>query len=301
MDLDLVVFGNLIVDDIVYESGETRMSQPGGATLYMGLTAPLWDLRVGLVSIAGSDFPSRMLRALEERGVELAGVRCSDEPGLRTWLLYEGGIRRVVHRLGGASHSQSSPTANDIPSAWQPLMVHLAPMPFGLQQELVTELTTKFDNEILLSLDPFELLTEEGFEPWCGLLSKIDLFFLSADEMASRQMRLEPEPFLRNLLVGRLQTILYKQGEAGGLVLRSDETPSLSWPGRADRVVDTTGAGDAFACGVLAGLIRDEPLVRALQRGVVSASFAIQGRGVEALLQATPAAAQKRLEAWFGN
>jgi len=300
MDLDLVVLGNLIVDDIVYESGETRMSQPGGATLYMGLTAPLWDLRVGLVSIAGKDFPSKILRALEDRGVELAGVHRSDEPGLRTWLLYEDGIRRVVHRLDGASHSQSSPTVNDIPAGWRPLVIHLAPMPFGLQRELVTELATKFDDEVLISLDPFELLTEEGSDQWHSLLSKIDFFFLSEDEMASREMRLEPEPVLRHLFVGRLRTILYKQGKAGGLVLRSDKASSLRWAGRADGVVDTTGAGDAFACGVLAGLIRDEPLVRALQRGVVSASFVIQGQGVEALLQATPTAAQERLETWFG-
>ncbi len=30
--LDLAVVGNLLVDDIVYEDGRTRMAQPGGAT-----------------------------------------------------------------------------------------------------------------------------------------------------------------------------------------------------------------------------------------------------------------------------
>ena len=299
MHLDLVVLGNLIVDDVVYESGETRMEQPGGATLYMGLTAHLWGLRVGLVSIAGRDFPSRMLRALEERGIDLAGVRRTDDPGLRTWLLYESGIRRVVHRLDGASHAQSSPTASDIPSQWQPEAIHLAPMPFGHQLELATELSTKLGNKVLLSLDPFELLTEEGLDQWQSLLSRVDLFFVSEDEVTSRKIRLDPQTFLRQLLVGRLGTILFKQGKTGGLVLRSGEAPNLRWDGRADRVEDTTGAGDAFACGVLAGLIRDEPVVRALQKGVVSASFAIQGQGVEALLDATPTAAQERLEAWF--
>lgn len=299
MSLDLVVLGNLIVDDIVYENGETRMAQPGGATLYMGLTARLWDLRVGLVSIAGRDFPSGLLRALEERGVDLAGVRRVDDPGLRTWLLYEGSIRRVVHRLDGASHAQSSPTSRDVPSQWQPRAVHLAPMPFDLQLELATELSTKLGSKVLMSLDPFQLLNEEGLDQWKSLLSRVDLFFVSEDEMSSREIRIDPEPFLQRLLAGRLGTILYKQGKTGGLVMRSDAAPSLRWNGRAARVVDTTGAGDAFACGVLAGLLREAPMVRALQMGVVSASFAIQGQGVEALLDATPAAAQERLEAWF--
>ncbi len=129
-------------------------------------------------------------------------------------------------------------------------------MPFGQQLELATELSTKLGNKVLLSLDPFELLTEEGLDQWQSLLSRVDLFFVSEDEVTSRKIRLDPQPFLRQLLVGRLGTILFKQGKTGGLVLRSGEAPNLRWQGRADRVEDTTGAGDAFACGVLAGLIR---------------------------------------------
>lgn len=300
MHLDLVVLGNLIVDDVVYGNGETRMAQPGGATLYMGLAAHLWGLRIGVVSIAGSDFPIEMLQALEERGVDLAGVRRHDDRGLRTWLLYEGDIRRVVHRLDGATHEQSSPTAEDIPAHWRPLAIHLAPMPFALQHRLAMDLSARFGDEVLLSLDPFELLTDQGLDRWRDLLSRIDLFFVSEDEVASARTRRDPEPFLRSLIAGRPGTILYKQGRRGGLVLRSAADPTRRWPGRQTGVVDTTGAGDAFACGVLAGLVRDQPLPRALQWGIVSASFAIQGQGPEALMLATPAIAQDRLHSWFG-
>jgi sugar/nucleoside kinase (ribokinase family) len=300
MNLDLVVLGNLIVDDIVYDDGTTRMAQPGGAILYMGATAHLWDLRLGLVSIVGSDYPREMLRALEERGVDLAGVRRSNDPGLRTWLLYEGHIRRVVHRLDGPTHAQWSPTAKDIPAHWHPHAIHLAPMPLDLQRELATGLSEQLGGEVLLSLDPFELLTRESLDRWHRLLTLIDLFFVSQDELASGETPLDPERVLRRLMTGRLETVFYKQSEEGGQVLRTTKTPKLAWPGRAAVVVDTTGAGDAFACGVLAGLIRDQPLARALQWGVVSASFAIEGQGVETLLRATPDDAQQRLASWFG-
>jgi sugar/nucleoside kinase (ribokinase family) len=300
MHFDLVVLGNLIVDDIVYESGETLLAQPGGAILYMGLTAHLWNLEIGLVSIAGQDFPATLLAALEERGVDLSGVRRSNQPGLRTWLLYEGSRRRVVHRLDGATHAQSSPTVKDLPDGWRAPAIHLAPMPFDHQDELAAELSSRYGDDIFLSLDPFEPLTEESLVDWHNLLSRIDLFFVSEDEMAARQDRLDPESFLRQLITGRLGTLLYKQGGRGGVALRPAGSAALPWPGRATSVVDTTGAGDAFACGVLAGLLRDRPLAQALEWGIVSASFAIQGKGVEGLLQATPAAAQERLESWFG-
>jgi len=40
---DLVVLGNLLVDDMVFPDGRTRMAEPGGATLYAALGASLWD------------------------------------------------------------------------------------------------------------------------------------------------------------------------------------------------------------------------------------------------------------------
>ena len=37
MTLDLVIAGNLLVDDLVFQSGQTRMGEPGGAVLYAAL------------------------------------------------------------------------------------------------------------------------------------------------------------------------------------------------------------------------------------------------------------------------
>ena len=42
MTPDLVVLGNLLVDDLVFQDGRTRMGEPGGAVLYAALGAALW-------------------------------------------------------------------------------------------------------------------------------------------------------------------------------------------------------------------------------------------------------------------
>ncbi len=299
--LDLVVLGNLIVDDIVYEDGRTRMAQPGGATLYMGLTAHLWNLRIGLVSVAGRDFPRQALDQLASHGVALEGVRQTDDPGLRTWLLYEGHLRRVVHRLDGATHDRASPRVHDIPESWRTRAIHLAPMPLDLQTEQVTQVRSRSGDLELLSLDPFELLTGRDLEPWHRLLAGVDLLLLSEDEIPDAEARASPEGLLRPLLRDRLDTILFKQADRGGLALQSSTDATLRWPARAETVTDTTGAGDAFACGVLAGLLQGRSLERSIQWGVVSASFVIQGQGAESLVRATPEMAQRRLSYWFGS
>ena len=115
MTPSLVLLGNLLVDDVVFPDGTTRMGQPGGAILYAALGAALWETRVGCVSLAGTDYPSATLAALEQRQIDLTGVHRLGGPGVRTWLLYEGHLRRLIHRLGCPTHEAVSPEPGHIP------------------------------------------------------------------------------------------------------------------------------------------------------------------------------------------
>lgn len=294
--LDLVVLGNLLVDDIVHSDGSTRMAQPGGAVLYVALAARLFGLKVGIASWRGDDYPPATLEALAQRGIDLTGVRPLGQPGLRTWLLDEGQVRQVVHRLAGPTHAMVSPTAEQLPEAWrnQARAFHLAPMPFAMQADLVNALAARSD--ALISLDPYELLRDENdLQAWHPVLSKIDVFLLSKDEMLLPEAAQEALP---RLSVGRLQQVIFKRGASGGLAL--DHGQLLSWSALAPEVidtevVDTTGAGDAFAAGFLAGRLLGDNMRRCLERGTIAASFAIEALGADGLLAATPEAAAERL------
>ena len=61
---DVVLLGNLLVDDIVLRDGRTLMAEPGGAVLHAALAASLWGARVGICSITGTDYPAAALAAL---------------------------------------------------------------------------------------------------------------------------------------------------------------------------------------------------------------------------------------------
>ena len=291
----LAVLGNLILDDVVLPDGTTRMAQPGGAALYVALGARLWGVEVGMVSVVGEDYPEEILAALEERGLRLEGVRRTTGPSLRTWLLYEGRRRRLVHRLDGPTHSEVSPGPGDLPEGWGARACHLAPMPFAVQRELVASLTQGAGP--LVSLDPYELVREESLADWHGLLAGVDLLFLSEDEMELAGGLDDPEAALRRLAGPgpRLRRIFYKQGAEGGLVLEVPSGELRRWPPLPTRVVEPTGAGDAFAGGLLAGRLLGDSPDAALFRGLVSAGFALRGQGPDALLEATPDEAAARL------
>ncbi len=297
--LDLAVAGNLLVDDVVYEDGRTRMAQPGGATLYAALGASLWGIRVGIASVIGDDYPAPVLDDLEARGIDLSGLRRLGRPGLRTWLLYEGRRRHVVHRLGGPTHAEVSPTAADLDSGPRPRAYHLAPMPFDVQRGLVEALAAR--RQANVSLDPYELLTAQNLDSWKELLAGIDDFFLSEDEMMIDGGLDNPRPILARIGGEKPKRIFYKRSARGGIAYDRRAGRFLEWPARARAVVDPTGAGDAFAGGVIAGRLLGEPLARALELGAVAASFAVEGEGAGGLLAAGPDSAWQRLrEDWGG-
>jgi len=295
---DLVVLGNLLVDDMVFPDGRTRMAEPGGATLYGTLGASLWGLRVGAASVRGDDYPAGVLEALAARGVDVSGVRSLGAPGIRTWLLYEGTRRQVIHRLDRPSHADVSPRAEDLPAAWSGSRAfHLAPMPFDVQRGLVESLSSL--KGAFLSLDPYRLLSTDTIAEWREVIARVDAFFLSEDEMelGSRE---DPRPAIRSLAGGRLRLVFFKRGPRGGLLYDAREDRFVEWAPRAAGVVDPTGAGDAFAAGFLAGWLGADPVERALLRGVVSASFAIADWGAAGILRATAASARDRLAEWSG-
>jgi sugar/nucleoside kinase (ribokinase family) len=301
----LVVAGNLILDDVVYEDGTTSLGQPGGAALFAALGASLWGVPTGIVSVVGDDYPGNILATLNRKGIDLAGVRRTSGTGMRTWLLYEGRRRQVVHHLSSPSHEQMSPSPADLPKAWRASACHLAPMPLTVQSDWLDAMATQ--PGVLVSLDPFDLVEEESLDSLRMVFDRTDLLLLSEDELLLEAALDRPERCLARLaspledVASRLKQIFLKRGARGGMAYDHASQEVREWRPRAAAVIDTTGAGDAFAGGLLAGLLQGRPLQIALRQAVVSASFALDARGADGLLQATPSKCAARSREWFGK
>ena len=296
----IVLLGNLLVDDVVLADGTTRMGQAGGALLYGALGATLWESRPGLVSVLGDDYPAQALEKLQQRGVDLAGVQPLGRSGVRTWLLYEGDARRLIHRLGCPTHEEVSPSPALIPSEWTAARAfHLAPMPFDVQRELLTAL--RAHRPAFISVDPHLPVTEETLHEWRRALADADAFFPGEDELLLDGAHADPHRVLPRLVSGRLRFVVFKRGARGGVLYDAHDERFYNWDARSVVVVDQTGAGDAFGAGLILAYLEGLPVEACLQRAVVTASFAVAGWGPEALLAATRADAGARLRQWYGS
>lgn len=297
MTPDLVFLGNLLVDDIVLPDGKTRMAQAGGAMLYASLAAARWGTRTGCVSLRGDDYPVEAMDALRGRGVMLNGVQDLGTPGVRTWLLYEGNVRRVIHRLGCPTHEAVSPNPEQVPTSWRKARAfHLAPMPIGSQRALVRAIRDweTPGHPAFISLDPHLPVSAETFEEWRDLLSGVDLFLPSDDEMQWPEAAANPARALSSLATGRLRYVAWKRGALGGMLFEAPSGKLHRWPA-ATRAVDPTGAGDAFAAGFVSAWLEGQPAEAALRRATDSADRVIGAWGPEALLEA--AATDSRIRA----
>ena len=294
----IVLLGNLLVDDVVLADGTTRMGLPGGALLYGALGATLWASRPGLVSVVGDDYPVQVLEQLQHRGVDLTGVHRLGRPGVRTWLLYEGHVRRVIHRLGRPTHEEVSPRPVLIPSAWHAARAfHLSPMPFDVQRALLAAL--RADGPAFVSIDPHRPVTEETLAEWRDALADADALFTGEDELLLEGVQANPHQAIPRLINGRLRFVVFKRGARGGILYDADDARFHPWDARVATVVDQTGAGDAFAVGFVLGHLEGLPIDVSLQRAIITASFAVEGWGPDGLMAATRAGADTRLREWY--
>ena len=297
MRAELVCLGNLIVDDVVFADGSTRLAQPGGASLYVALAAALWGTRVAIVAPVGDDYPRATLDALVARGVDLSALHSLGRAGLRTWLRYEPAGRVLEHQPSSPTHVEASPTPDDLAAVSSDSRAfHIAPIPVVCQQRLVEALATR--RECHVSLDPHDPVREDTLAQWRPLLNAIDTLFVSEEEIALPGLDEAPAKALRRLESGRLRSVELKQGARGGVHFDVATQRAFRWPAHTHQVVDPTGAGDAFAGGYLSGLLAGLRTPGSLARGVVSASFALEGWGAEGLLAATGAGAGARFDEW---
>lgn len=90
------------------------------------------------------------------------------------------------------------------------------------------------------------------------------------------------------------KTTIVTLGEAGSRIHHQGRTVSIP-SFKATKVVDPTGAGDAYRGGLLSGLVQGEDIEAAAIRGSVCASFAVECNGTQ-VYSFTPEDFKRRME-----
>jgi sugar/nucleoside kinase (ribokinase family) len=297
---ELIILGQITIDDVVPASPGTWGRQIGGSSLYCLAGARLWldPDRIGLVARLGRDYPFDIEAVLRGAQVQHYSLTRFDAEHLIEWLIYEpDGSRRSVPRnrglldIGaeGAADTQPylhklleiAPTAVEIPPNWLPARaLHLCPQVGRRHADNLRWLRNHID---WISVDPSPHYSRD--------LPAAQLARFVAGASALLPSTLELRSQLRELPAEALVAQLHQAGIPEVILKRADQPIVLAYDDRIEvvpvesrLVIDPTGAGDSF-CGAYAAcrLLGFSP-PQAAQRAAASAALVVGCSGVEAAL-----------------
>ena len=289
-DLDLLVLGDANPDlvlhggDVTPAFGQTERVVDtgtltvGGSGAIMACAAAKLGLRVGFAGVVGDDpFGRFMQDELEARGVDVRGLTVDDDrPTGITVVLSRGEDRAIVTALGTVGDLRRELVDPELLSSAR----HVHVSSYFLQRSLRADLPSLFAEVhaagTSTSIDP----NWDPEERWDGdvlnLLTVTDLFLPNSAEARSIT-GIDDIDVAAESLAGRGGIVAIKFGDGGGMVVRGEVATRV--PGIQVAVTDTTGAGDTFDAGFIAGHLAGWPLERCLALANVCGGLSTQAAG----------------------
>ncbi|MGC8787931.1 MAG: carbohydrate kinase family protein [Anaerolineae bacterium] len=277
--VDYVVIGNIIIDDIVLPDGTTRMNTLGGAGTHAVMGIRVWSDRVGFVSAVGADFPADHWAALLASGVNLAGVRRENLPTPRAWQLFEeDGKRTEVFRTEFEDLLRLEAEPSHFPPAFVGARgVYILSDRSDTLHSWVSFLRSKGVTLILWEPSPYWMNPRQR-EGFAALLKEVDIVCPDLESACCLYDEADPYALLQAMHRDGAHLVALRMGKQGSLVAeRGGQVYVIPiWPAK---VVDVTGAGNAYCGGLLVGYTETGDAHTAGLYGAVSASFAVEQFG----------------------
>ena len=292
MPSHILVVGSLAYDD-VHTPYDSRREVLGGAASYFSLAACLYA-PVRLMGVVGDDFRASDLERLRTKGIDLAGVEHAKGKSFR-WL------GRYDHDLATA---ETINTELGVFGEWEPTVpAAFADSEFVFLANILPEIQRRMLEQVrrpkAIALDTMNYWIERRRDALADVMTRVDI--VTVNEAEARQFcgTHNVVKAARQILALGPRAVIIKRAEYGALLLTADRifwTPAYP----LDEVRDPTGAGDAFAGGLLGHLARtekvdDRTLCRAVLHGTVCASFAVEQFSVDGIEGADLEAVERRV------
>lgn len=277
--------GELTLDDVIVEGSHCDWGQVGGGALYSAIGALAWGMSPEISATVGADYPDEVVETLEDAGIDLGGVTRTEGNSLGLWLLYEkGGRRHQVEKESGSTFDILDRTrkpwteTHSIPDG-----LHVAPQ--TAEGQLATlEQAREIDIPVTqdLLVEPFiSVDLYRNGEAMRGATA----FLPSQQEVRQIWGNVSDRELLRAVReTAGIHHLIITRGELGADVVTASGTQRV--PPCNTKLVDPTGAGDAFSGGFLAGLVETGDPVESAVRGAVGASVVVETRGALAAIDA---------------
>jgi sugar/nucleoside kinase (ribokinase family) len=278
---DIVSVGHFSIDSIFLPDRPRPFVVLGGSIVYVSFAARRLDARVAVISKVGSDFPSAYLWWLRQEVVDTSGViKVENAETTRFELKYNNDLSDRSLLL----KSKAPPiTVEDLPNSLKAKAIHIAPIAGEIPYELVEKLKGCAD---ALSLDPqglvrnFDTNGNVTLSPLTDkrILGLVNIYKSSLAEIEAVTGQSNLDRAIKAIHDYGVEAVIVTLGMNGAVF--SVEGNVYNIPAfKPEKVVDPTGAGDAFIGGFLVEYINDANYLRCACVGSAAASLVVEAPG----------------------
>ena len=285
--MKLLVVGSVAFDAIETPFGKTDKIL-GGAATYIGIAASILNVKSGIVSVVGGDFPESDLNMLTSKGVNIEGIEIVKDGKTFFWSgKYHNDLNSrdtLVTEVNVLENFEPK-----IPDSMQDSEILL----FGNLHPAVQLSVLEKMNERpkLVILDTMNFWMDSAWDTLMLMIAKTDVITINDEEARQLSGEYSLVKAAKKIHAMGPEFVIIKKGEHGALLFHEGKIfaiPALP----LEEVFDPTGAGDTFAGGFASYLAKKEDfsfetMKSALIVGSAMASFTVEKFGTEKLQEVT--------------
>lgn len=270
-DVCYPIGSKILIDDLHFDTG-------GGGTNTATAFARL-GFKTGWVGKLGSDANSAtILEAVRKEGIDFLGSQNEGFAGYSVILAGIGNDRTILAFKGINDQLSSNDFDwNSLNTKW----MYFSSMMNSSWKTLETLAKFAQKNGINYAFNPSMYLAQQGLRSLRKVVDGAAVLILNKEESIALTGKNVDKEILK-LLQGYARMVVITDGANGATAFDGEKFHSIL-PNRI-KVVETTGAGDAFAAGVVAGLMQEQKLDKALQIGLAESESVIQHIGAKNIL-----------------
>jgi len=292
----LLIVGTVAFDAIETPFGKTNKIL-GGAATYIGLSASHFNLKSGIVSVVGEDFPQEYLDLLIARNIDISGIEIVKGGKTFFWSgKYHNDLNSrdtLITELNVLADFNPV-VPQDFKDADVVMLGNLHPLvQTGVLNQMIS--TPK-----LVVLDTMNFWMDCALPELLDVIKRVDVITINDEE--ARQLSGEYSLVKAAAKIHTMgpKYVVIKKGEHGALLFHDKEVffaPALP----LEEVFDPTGAGDTFAGGFSGYITQSENisfnnLKNAIIHGSNLASFCVEKFGTERMESLQKEEVQERLK-----
>ncbi len=259
----------------VKNNGQLLKKSGGGSAANTVYALSKMGFSCGFVGKVGKDEEGEfLLKELQEVGVDISRIKEEGRSGICLILLDKNGERSIF--VFPNINDTLKDSEVDMHYINQAKFLHmtsfLGDVSFATQKNIAEEA------KVPLSFDPGEPHATKGLKELSTILKRSFILFPTEKEVEILTDK-NYKKGARELLAYGAKIVVCTRGEKGSYIISQEGEWQIS--AEKGKVVDTTGAGDVYAAGFLAGLLEGASLPRCGKIATQAATQSIKGYGRE--------------------